>query len=198
MPVDIPTGSFDVIREEFIDDRMQPDPEIDRERARPDRMEERRTRQVQYQAFLSGGKWYTNPFRRGEAYDSSIDAINAQRMADIVNDDTVTIDKEMVEVINDPETKVVDGQITRRLPTGRDVIRRSGQFRRDLILPRTGQDLAGKRRKLTRKPSRYRKELSKQLKNLKKKHPRTIQTKLMSKAHAATRKILGMPRKKKK
>lgn len=190
MPVDIPTGSFDVIREEFIDDRMEPDPEIDRERGRPDRMEDRRTRQVQYQAFLSGGKWYTNPFRRGEAYDSSIDAINAQRMADIVNDDTVTIDKEMVEVINDPETKVVDGQITRRLPTGRDVIRRSGQFRRDLILPRTGNDHSGNRRKLTRKPSKYQKELGKQLKKLKKKHPRTAMIKLMKRAHKATKKAL--------
>lgn len=189
MPVDIPTGSFDVIREEFIDDRMESDPEIDRERGRPDRMEERRTRQVQYQAFLSGGKWYTNPFRRGEAYDSSIDAINAQRMADIVNDDTVTIDKEMVEVINDPETKVVDGQIARRLPSGKDVIRRSGQFRRDLILPRTGTTRSTNRKK-KRKPSRYQTELGRQLKKLKVKHPRTAMIKLMKRAHKATKKAL--------
>lgn len=193
MPVDIPTGSFDVIKEEFIDDRMEPDPEIDRERGRADRMQERRTREVQYQAFLSGGKWYTNPFRRGEAYDSSTDAINAQRMADIVNDDSVTIDTEMVEIINDPETKVVDGQVTRRIPTGRDIIRRSGQFRRDLILPRNSSLNRARNQakpKRARKASRYQKELGKQLKKLKKKHPRTAMIKLMKRAHRATKKAL--------
>jgi len=49
-----------------------------------------------------------------------------------------------------------------------------------------------------RKRSKYNRELSRQLKMLKKKHPRTKQSALMSKAHAATRKALGMPKRRKK
>ena len=41
-----------------------------------------------------------------------------------------------------------------------------------------------------RKRSRYNRELSKQLKMLKKKHPRTAITSLMKRAHRATRKAL--------
>ena len=41
-----------------------------------------------------------------------------------------------------------------------------------------------------RKRSKYNRELSKQLKTLKKKHPRTKITNLMKKAHRATRKAL--------
>jgi hypothetical protein len=40
----------------------------------------------------------------------------------------------------------------------------------------------------TRKPSAYNKEFSKQMKALKKKHPRTPATKLMKRAHTATKK----------
>ena len=41
-----------------------------------------------------------------------------------------------------------------------------------------------------RRRSKYNRELSKQLKLLKKQHPRTAVTKLMKKAHRATRKAL--------
>ena len=41
-----------------------------------------------------------------------------------------------------------------------------------------------------RKRSKYNRELSKQLKSLKRKHPRTAITKLMKKAHSLTRKAL--------
>lgn len=49
-----------------------------------------------------------------------------------------------------------------------------------------------------RKRSKYNRELTRQLNMLKKKHPRTKQTALMTKAHAATRKALGMPKRRKK
>lgn len=183
-------AAFDIIREEFVDTRDRVDPEFDQEMERRRREGDTRTREVVYQAWLGKGlKWYTNPFSRGEAYDSSIDAINAQRMADIVNDDDVTIDNEMVEVINDPETKVVDGQITRKMPSGRDVIRRSGQFSRARILPNNPTS-STKRSRKPRKTSKYQKELGKQLKKLKKKHPRTAVTRLMKRAHRATKKAL--------
>ena len=46
----------------------------------------------------------------------------------------------------------------------------------------------GKKTKRPRVPSAYNKEFSKQMKALKKKHPRTPATKLMKKAHTATKK----------
>ena len=179
-----------VILEELADPR-EIDRQFEMELERSRREGERVTQQTEYSAYLGKGlKWYTNPQSRGIAYDSARDAINAQRMAAIVNDDDITIDTEMVEVINDKDTKVVDGQVTRIMPSGRDIIRRSGQFRRDLILPRTGNDRTRKTTKKRRKPSKYQKELGKQLKMLKKKHPRTPVIRLMKRAHRATRKAL--------
>lgn len=52
--------------------------------------------------------------------------------------------------------------------------------------------------KKKRKVSKYGKTFGKELEMLKKKHPRTSVTKLMSKAHTATRKKLGMPRKRRR
>lgn len=49
-----------------------------------------------------------------------------------------------------------------------------------------------------RKRSKYNRTLSKNIEMLKKKHPRTKVTALMTKAHAATRKALGMPKRRKK
>lgn len=46
----------------------------------------------------------------------------------------------------------------------------------------------GKKTKRPRAPSAYNKEFSKQMKALKKKHPRTPATKLMKRAHTATKK----------
>lgn len=177
--------SFDIIREEFVDERDRIDNQPDREQERSRREGERRTTEVQYNAWLGKGlKWYTNPFGRGQGYDSATDAINAQRMADIVNDDDIIIDNEMVKVINDKSTKVVDGTI---MPSGRDVIRRSRQFSRANILP----NFPRTKNKKKRKPSKYGKELGKQLKILKKKHPRTPVIRLMKRAHRATRKKIN-------
>lgn len=66
-----------------------------------------------------------------------------------------------------------------------------------------GASLADRDRDLDSKPkkrkrSKYNRELSRQLTMLKKKHPRTKVTALMTKAHAATRKALGMPKKRKR
>ena len=86
----------------------------------------------------------------------------------------------MVEVINDPQLRMTNnGEITRK--TGRDVIRRSGQFNRASILP-------GLPKKKKRKVSKYQKEFGKQLKMVKAKHPRTPVTRLMKRAHSATKK----------
>lgn len=74
---------------------------------------------------------------------------------------------------------------TQFAPSGRQVIRSSGQFRRDRLLPPI-QAPAKKKRKV----SKYQKEFGKQLKKLKAKHPRTKITRLMKRAHTATRKAM--------
>ena len=64
----------------------------------------------------------------------------------------------------------------------------------DLISAASGSSPARKSRgkaspaKKKRGPNAYNKEFSKQMKKLKKKHPRTPVTKLMKKAHSATKK----------
>ena len=68
-----------------------------------------------------------------------------------------------------------NGELTRRI--GNDLSR---QFELQNVLP-------GKKK---RKVSKYQKEFGKQLKLLKKKFPRTAVTKLMKRAHAATRKVM--------
>lgn len=179
-----------ILLEESIDTRDTPESELMRELERTRSNGDRVTQRTEFNAYLGKGlKWYTNPQSSGIAYDSATDAINAQRMASIVNDDDITIDKKMVEVINDPSTKVVDGQIARVMPTGRDVIRQSGQFSRSSLLLGIDPGQTGSTRK-RRKKSKYSKELSKQLKMLVKKHPRTPVIKLMKRAHRATKKAL--------
>lgn len=109
-------------------------------------------------------------------------------MEQIVNDDSIVLTPEMVEIINDPMMRMTrNGEITRR--TGRDVIRRSGQFARSAILP----DLPSQKTTLgkkKRKPSKYQREFGKQMKALIAKHPRTKVTQLMKRAHRATKKAL--------
>lgn len=56
--------------------------------------------------------------------------------------------------------------------------------------PKSGDPGMPKTTKKRRKKSKYGKELGRQLKLLKKKHPRTAVTKLMKRAHRATRKAL--------
>ena len=106
---------------------------------------------------------------------------------EVMNNDTIVLTPEMVELINDPMMRITrNGEITRR--TGRDVIRRSGQFSRGALLPRLPTTQTTQKRR--RKSSKYGKELGKQLKLLKKKHPRTPVIRLMKRAHRATKKAL--------
>ena len=161
-------GSFDVVREEFQRD----DRDRDRYREEERRLSEERD------------------IDRDRLREDDRDADEQRRIDDalemIVNDDSITLTPEMVEVINDPEMRITrSGEITRR--TGRDVIRRSGQFSRQNLLPNLPTTKLARKRK----PSKYQKELGKQLKMLKKKHPRTKVTALMKRAHRATKKILG-------
>ena len=109
----------------------------------------------------------------------------AEIMQILTNDPEIVMTPDMVEVINNPEILMEsNGAITRR-PSGRDVIRGSGQFSRANILPNLSSPTKKKR-----KVSKYQKEFGKQLKKLKAKHPRTKITRLMKRAHTATRKAM--------
>ncbi len=107
-------------------------------------------------------------------------------LMEVINNPNIMVTKEMLPVINDPKIVVTKtGQPAMTLPakkmSGLNVIRRSGQFSRQNLLP----DLKKKR-----KVSKYQKEFGRQLKKLKAKHPRTKIKNLMKRAHAATRKVL--------
>lgn len=93
----------------------------------------------------------------------------------IVNEPAIVITPELMEVINDPTMMMTrSGELTRRMSN--DLSR---QFELQNVLPRK-----------KRKVSKYQREFGRQLKMLKKKFPRTPITKLMKRAHAATRKAL--------
>ena len=94
----------------------------------------------------------------------------------VVNAPEITITSELMDVINDPTMLMTrNGELTRRI--GNDLSR---QFERQNLLPS----------KKKRKVSKYQKEFGRQLKLLKKKFPRTPVTKLMKRAHTATRKAM--------
>ena len=107
-----------------------------------------------------------------------VEEVNDMNTEDIVremvNDPMITITSEMLPIINDPRI-MMD-------PSGNLVENRfAEQFSFAATAPTS---------KRKRKVSKYQKELGRQLKRLKKKHPRTPINRLMKKAHAATRKAL--------
>ena len=88
-------------------------------------------------------------------------------VAEMINDRSIKMTPELMEVINDDSIVMVNGELARAedLPIstspgigGRDFIRSSGQFRRDLILP----DLPGETKR-TRKKTKTDKNMSKAL-----------------------------------
>ena len=181
-------AAFDIVREE--ERRLSEQRDSDRDRLR----NEPRTVQERYDAGLLRGEELARyeRFVRQQTGESAAE-LEARRqrniakrlLMELTNDDSITLTPEMVEVINDPELRMTsNGEVTKL--TGRDVIRRSGQFSRANILP----NLRNARTKKKRKVSKYQKEFGKQLKMLKAKHPRTPVTRLMKRAHSATRKSM--------
>lgn len=113
-----------------------------------------------------------------------------EALAEVINNPNITIDERLKNLINSPTVGMdpITGQIgpieegfgDSRNRASIDAMQMSRQFERQNVLPD----------KKKRKVSKYQKEFGKQLKLLKKKHPRTAVTKLMKRAHAATRKAL--------
>lgn len=111
-------------------------------------------------------------------------------MMAMVNDPEFVLDKDTVDLINNQDRILVSDGNGMVEVNGRDVIRRSGQFRRDMILPRTNQ-------KRTRKKTKTDKTMSKALaqanKELRKKNGQlrsgVTQADVMRRAHRIRRKM---------
>ena len=105
-----------------------------------------------------------------------IDMTPADVVREIVNNPDIQLTADMLPAINDNSVFMDSNGVLF-----------TDQFTRDKLLP-----------KKKKKVSKYNKELAKQIKILRKKHPRTKVTALMAKAHRATRKALGMPAKRRR
>ena len=113
-----------------------------------------------------------------------------QIMMAMVNDPEFVLDAAAVDLINNPERMLVSNGQRMMEINGRDVIRRSGQFRRDMLLPRTNQ-------KRTRRKTKTDKSMSKALaqanKELRKKNGQlrrgVTQADIMRRAHRIRRKM---------
>ncbi len=105
-----------------------------------------------------------------------IDMTPADIVREMVNNPDIQLTPEMLPAINDNNVFMDSNGVLF-----------TDQFSQDKLLP-----------KKKKKVSKYNKELAKQLKILRKKHPRTKVTALMARAHRATRKALGMPAKRRR
>ena len=129
------TRRIDRQREQDLSDRQR----MDRERADDDR---RRALEEQRLAVLDANR-------------ARLDA-----MLTLVNDDDITLSAEEVAVVNNRDMRMMpDGEVVRRAePGAREIIRRSGQFSRQNLLPRLPGNM-----KRTRKKTKTDKNMSKAL-----------------------------------
>ena len=110
----------------------------------------------------------------------------AEALAEVINNPDIIIDERLKNLINRPTVGMdpMTGEIGRVDEgfgdTRNEAFTLSRQFERQNVLPV----------KKKRKVSKYQREFGIQLKKLKKKHPRTPVTKLMKRAHTATRKVM--------
>jgi hypothetical protein len=172
-------GAFDIIREEYEDRREAPErPERDRdlpERVREDDRD------------ADAARLADDLLKELDKLPGNV----AQDAVDDLRDMAVEMDDEFLELglakLTGTRPRNLRRQRERRgiNSPGRRTIARSGQFSRANILPRLATPVKKKR-----KVSKYQKEFGKQLKKLKAKHTRTPITKLMKRAHTATRKAM--------
>jgi hypothetical protein len=169
-------GAFDVIREEYVDRRERPErPLPDRDLPEREREDDRDRDEARLADDLQRELDKLPEIQQEEAY------LDLREMAGEMEDQR--LENALAKIAADVPRDFSDRR--RRRSVGRQTIRRSNQFRRDRILPSI-RTPAKKKRKV----SKYQKEFGKQLKKLVKKHPRTKVTKLMKRAHTATRKAM--------
>ena len=111
-------------------------------------------------------------------------------MQAMVNDPSFKLSKEQVDLINDDTRMLADTGMGLVEINGRDVIRRSGQFRRDMLLPRTNQK---RKRKKTKTDKTMSKALAQANKELRKKNGQlragVTQADIMRRAHRLRRRM---------
>ena len=117
-------------------------------------------------------RWSPTPSFQQEPAQELTQVTPAEIIREVVNNPLIEITPEMLPIIND---------VAILLDSNGDLVENqfADQFRRDKVLPRK-----------KRKKSKYQMELGRQLKKLKKKHPRTPITRLMKRAHRLTKKAL--------
>ena len=121
---------------------------------------------------INPGSGFARAFERRRQREMEAQQMTTEdTIRNMVNDPMITVTADMLDIINDPSIL---------MDRGLNLFR--NQFARSELLRQP--------KKKKRKVSKYQKELGRQLKLLKKKHPRTSITRLMKKAHAATRKAL--------
>lgn len=119
------TGQRGFDSDDFFDERRI---DYDRERSLSDRQRQDRER--------------ADDDRRRALEEQRMAVLDANRarldaMLTLVNDDDITLSSEEVAVVNDKSLRMMpNGEVvTRRSPSAREVIRRSGQFSRQNLLP---------------------------------------------------------------
>lgn len=125
--------------------------------------------EVPLEPAINPGSGFRAAFERRDERMRTEDTIR-----NMINDPMVTVTSDMLDIINDPGILM-----DRNLQLFRN------QFARSELL-------RGDPKKKKKKVSKYQKELGKQLKLLKKKHPRTPISNLMKRAHRLTKKALKM------
>lgn len=129
----------------------------------------------------------------GAAADTSNPASRAfgdAMMMSMVNDPQFELTRDQVDLINNPDRMLVTDGNGMVEVNGRDVIRRSGQFRRDMLLPRSNQKRGRKKTKTDKTMS---KALAQANKELRKKNGQlragVTQADIMRRAHRLRRKM---------
>lgn len=111
-------------------------------------------------------------------------------MMAMVNDPEFVLDKDTVDLINNQDRILMSDGNGMVEVNGRDVIRRSGQFRRDMLLPRTNQK---RKRKKTKTDKTMSKALAQANKELRKKNGQlragVTQADIMRRAHRLRRRM---------
>ena len=133
---------------------------------------------------------FTEPGAAADTSNPQSRAFGDAMMMSMVNDPQFKLSKDQVDLINnDDRMLVTDGNGMVEV-NGRDVIRRSGQFRRDMLLPRTNQKRGRKKTKTDKTMS---KALTQANKELRKKNGQlragVTQADIMRRAHRLRRKM---------
>ena len=172
----------------FDRDEFRPDPS-DRRREAERREQRERDMDAERQQQQQRDDFERERFEREMARQAQEEAVRR-----VVNDPDIVVDPVLLEVINDPMMEMNrDMVVRRRAPlSGRQTIRRSGQFSRQNLLPRLSAP--GKR---TRKKTKTDKTMSKALaqanKELRKKNGQlrrgVTQGDIMRRAHRLRRKM---------